>query len=72
MLIVITMIKQEGCFELTSQSFVGHVNLSFANSQATSFRIFVGDFVRNPEIKSLEVLQQYTIAPWEQVICAGA
>jgi len=42
------MIKQEGNFELTSLTFVGHVNLSLANSQATIFWISVGDFVWNP------------------------
>jgi len=46
--IVKTMIKQEGNFELTSRMFVGHVNLSLANSQATIFRITVGDCIRNP------------------------
>jgi hypothetical protein len=40
------MIKQEGNFELTSRTFVGHVNLSLANSQATIFRVSVGDWTQ--------------------------
>jgi len=40
-----TTIKQQGNFELTSQTFVGHVNLTVANSQATVFRTSVGDSV---------------------------
>jgi len=47
MLIVKTTIKQEGNFELTSRTFVGHVNLSLATSLATIVRISVGDCVRN-------------------------
>jgi hypothetical protein len=39
------MIKQDVNFELTSQTFVGHVNLSLANSQATISQIAVGDWV---------------------------
>jgi hypothetical protein len=46
-LMVKTAIKQEGNFELTSRTFVGHVNLSLANSQATIIQISVGDCVRN-------------------------
>ena len=47
-LIVKTTIKQEGNFELTSRMFLGHVNLSLANSQATILWITVGDCVQNP------------------------
>jgi len=46
--IVTTTIKEEGNFEPNSRMFVGHVNLSLANGQATILRISVGDFVRNP------------------------
>jgi len=56
-LIVKTTIELEGNIELTSQTFVGHVNLSLANSQATIFRISVGDFVRTLEIELIEVMQ---------------
>jgi len=49
-LIVKTMIKQEENIELTLWMFVGHVNLIMANSQATIFRISVGDIVWNPDI----------------------
>jgi hypothetical protein len=47
-LIVKTTIIQEGNFELTSRTIVGHVNLSLANGQATINRISVGDCIRNP------------------------
>jgi hypothetical protein len=43
-----TMIKQEGNFELALSMFVGHENLTFANSQATTFLITVGNYVRHP------------------------
>jgi len=66
------MSKQEGNFELTSCTFVGHIYLSLANSKATIFRISVGDCVQNPEIESIEVLQWYTIAAREQVIFVRA
>jgi hypothetical protein len=46
-LIVKTSINQEGTFELIPRTFVGHVNLSLANSQATIFRICVSDFIQN-------------------------
>jgi len=46
-LIVKTMIEQEGNFELTSRTFVGHVNLFLANSRATILQIPVGDCDRN-------------------------
>jgi len=42
------MIEQEGNFEFTLRTFVGHVNLSMAKSQAMSIRISVGNFVPNP------------------------
>jgi hypothetical protein len=66
------MITQEGNFELTSRTFVGHVNLSLATGHGTIFRTSVGDCARNPEIESIEVLQRHTIAAWEQVIIARA
>jgi len=46
-LIMKATVHQDGHCELTSQTFVGHVNLSLANSQATIIRISVGDFVPN-------------------------
>jgi hypothetical protein len=46
-LIVKTTISQGGNFDLTSQTFVGHINLSLANSQATIFQISVGSSVQN-------------------------
>jgi hypothetical protein len=55
-LILNTTIKPEGDFELTSQTFVGHVNLILGNLQATMFRISVGDSVRNPYIESIEIV----------------
>jgi len=51
--IVKTIIKQEGKFELTSRMTVGHVNLSLANSQATIFRISVRNCDPNPPIESI-------------------
>jgi len=71
-LMVKTTIEQEVNFELTSRRFVGHVNLSFANSQATIFRIQLGDCVWNASISSNDVLQRYTKAAWEQVFLARA
>jgi len=71
-LIVKTTIKQEGIFELTSGTFVGHGNLSIANSQGTIVRMSVGDCVQNQYIESIVVLQRYTIAAWEEVILARA
>jgi len=62
------MIKQEGNFELTSQTFVRGVNLSLSNSQATKFWMPVNVFGRNTESKLIEVFQQYTITLREQVI----
>jgi hypothetical protein len=47
-LIIKTLIIYEGNFKLTSRMFVGHVNMSFANSLDTILRISVGDCVRNP------------------------
>jgi len=44
-LIVKTTIRQEGNFELASQMFVGHVNRSLANRQATIIWISVRDCV---------------------------
>jgi hypothetical protein len=40
-----TTIKQEGNFELTSQTMVGLVNLLLDYSQGTIFRMSVGDCV---------------------------
>jgi hypothetical protein len=54
-LIVEATIKQEGNYKLTSQTFMGHVDLCMANSQATIFWISVGNCVRNPEIESIGV-----------------
>jgi len=67
-----TRIKQEGNFELSSRTFVVHVNLSSANCQATIIQITVGSFVQNPEMELIEVLQQYHIASQEKVIFARA
>jgi len=64
------MIKHKSIFELTSQRFVGHVNMRLANNQATIVGITVGDFVQYPYTESIEILQQYTIAGREQVIFA--
>jgi hypothetical protein len=47
-LIVKTMIKQDENIELTSETFAGHVDLSFANSQDTIVQIAVSDSVPNP------------------------
>jgi len=71
-LIVKTPIKQEGNFELTSCTYVGHVNLSFANGQATILRITVGVTVQHRKIESVEVSQRYSIAPLEQVMFVRA
>jgi len=71
-LIVKTMIKDVGNIELASQMFVGHVNLSLANSQAAILRYTIGDFVRYLSIESIELFPQYTIATWEQVLFARA
>ena len=64
--------KQEGNFELTSRTFVGHVNRSSANSQATILRMSVGDVVPNFNREWIEVLQRYTVAARERVILARA
>jgi hypothetical protein len=64
--------KQEGNFELTSQTFVGLENLSFGNSQATNFQSFVGDCIRNLYIELNDVVLRYTIAAREQVLLARA
>jgi len=45
--IVKITITQEGNFELTSLLFVGHANLTLANSTATIFQIPVSEFVQN-------------------------
>jgi hypothetical protein len=42
-LIMKRKIKQEGNFELTLETFVGHANLYMVNSQAIILRISVGD-----------------------------
>jgi len=68
-LIIKTTIQQEGNFALTSQTFVGHVNLILSNSQAPIFWISVGDWVQNPWIESIEALPRYTIAVREQTVC---
>jgi len=47
-LIVKRTIEQEANFELTSRTFMGYVNLTWANSNATIFQISVGGRVRNP------------------------
>jgi len=46
--IVRTTMKQVRNFDLTSRMFVGHVNLSLENSQATIFETSVDDVVQNP------------------------
>jgi len=71
-LIVKTTIKQEGNFELVSGTFVGHLNVSLANTLATIFGISLGNMFWNPYIESIEVLQRNPIAVWEQVIFALA
>jgi len=66
------MIREEGNFELTSQTFIGHLNQLLTNRYATSLHLSVGHYVRNPYIESIEILQRYTIAAQEQVIFVGA
>jgi len=66
------MIKHDRNFELTPQIFVGQVNLSLSNWQATIFQISIGDCVRNSQAESIETLHQYTISVQEQVIFSKA
>jgi hypothetical protein len=60
-----TTITQEGNFEFASWTFVGHVNISWTDSPAAIFQIWLGDSIQNPLIKLVEVIQQYTIASRE-------
>jgi len=71
-LLVKTTTKQHRNFKLPLGWFAGHLNLYFVNSQATIFHITVGDWVQNPQIQSIEVLQWYTIAAWQQLFLARA
>jgi len=41
------MIKQEGIFQLTSETYVRHVDLLLANTQGAIFRLSVGVFVES-------------------------
>jgi hypothetical protein len=67
-LIVKTTIKHEGCSELTSWTFVVHVNLSLPNNQATIIQISVDYFGWNPYMESIEVWQLYSMVAQEQVL----
>jgi len=64
--------KYDWKFGLTSQTFVGHVNLSFPNNQAIIVQISAGELVWNPYIELIEVLQRNTITALQQVIFVTA
>jgi hypothetical protein len=63
-----TTCKQQENFELTSRTFVWHVNLSLTNNQTTIFWIPVDNCVQNLYIQSNEDLLWQTIAAREQLI----
>jgi len=71
-LIMKTIIKWEENFEPTSWKFLGHFNRSLANTQATIVEIIIGDFVWNPSIESIEMMQWEAIAGREQVLFLSA
>lgn len=62
------MINHDGNFKLTSQTFVGNVNLTLLNRHVTIYWISVVDYIRNVYIGSIQVVQWYTIGVWEEVI----
>jgi hypothetical protein len=66
------MIKHDGNYLLSSQTFVGHVIPFWTKSQVTIFWISEGNGIQNLEIVLIETLQQDTIIAREHVIFARA